>query len=512
MKTLSIPTWNKKGRETRIALIAAAVLAFFFLLNSPIHLWRRADTETDSSVFKTVAMMMDKGYMPYKDTFDHKGPLIYAINYWGLKISYYRGVWLFEAICMTITLFMLYKIARLRTKITSSVLVVLTAMGLLFDCFQGGNYTEEYAMPFIAISEYIFLDYLLNEHLSRRRIAISGFSMGVACMLKPNTIAVWIVFCVAIFFRKLFEKDWKQLGQFVLWFLIGFSVVVLPCIVWLAANGALQACIEDYILFNILYSSPEGGTATQSAKWISFFRFASRTVYLIALIGIAYHLKEKPFLNITYMAYMITGLILVSLSGKIYGYYGLTLVPIVVYPLSLIMQEVERLTEPQIARVIKILITVYMMSTVIVPKSIDTIKNILPYYLNRNGEQFDETMNEICNTVSNLTSEDEAISVYGSMDFIYVKTHRKHATLYSYQYPIGWYMPEIIDKYMEQLSDELPPIIVVQDLFHNSRNIRDFLKKNDYELVWPTYITEEDELDEIKTHSVFYRSQDVSVK
>ena len=96
MNKIHLPAWIEKNKENLIVFIAAAVLAFFFLLNSPIHIWRLADTDVDSSVFKTVALMIDKGYMPYKDSFDHKGPLIYVLNYWGLKISYYRGVWLFE--------------------------------------------------------------------------------------------------------------------------------------------------------------------------------------------------------------------------------------------------------------------------------------------------------------------------------------------------------------------------------------------------------------------------------
>ena len=507
MKKISVMSWIEKNKENLIALIAAAVLAFFFLLNSPIHIWRCADTEVDSSVFKTVALMMDKGYMPYKDTFDHKGPLIYVLNYWGLKISYYRGVWFFEMIFMTITLFMLYKIARLRTKVFSSVLVVLTAMGLLFDDFMEGNFTEEYAMPFIAIALYIFLEYLLMGKISWRRIAISGFSMGAVCMLKPNATAVWIVFCAVIFFRKLWEKEWKQLGQFVLWFVISFSVTVIPFIIWLSVNGALQACIEDYILFNMRYSSAEGGVATVSAKWSTFCAFVSSTIYLMATISMVYHLQKNPFLNITYAIYLIIGAAFVSLSGRYYGYYAMALVPAVVYPLSLFMEDIEKLSNQEIASVIKMLITVYMMTAVIIPKSIGTIKNIVPYYVNRNGTQFDETVNEICETVANLTSEDEPISVYGALNFIYVKTHRPHATLYSYQYPIGWVMPEIVDKYMEQLSDELPSVIVVQENFHNNKNIRDFLKQNGYKMVWPEYITEE-ELYDVKTHSVFYRVQD----
>ena len=509
MKKNNLPMWIEKNKENLIALIVAAVLAFFFLLNSPIHIWRLADTGADSSTFKTVALMMDKGYMPYKDSFDNKGPLLFIINYLGLKISYYRGLWLIEMIFMIITYFMLYKIARLKTKIASSVLAALTAISLLFGYFEGGNLTEEYAMPFIAFGIYIFLDYLLNDHISWYRIAISGLSMGAVCSLRPNMIAVWIVFCAAIFFREIFEKDWKQLGQFVLWFLIGFSIMVIPFVIWLAANGALQSCIEDYILFNIVYSSAEGGRATFPAKWNSFFTFASNTVYLTAFTSIAYHLKKKPFLNVTYAVYMITSLILLCMSGMTYPHYGMVLLPAVIYPLSLIMEDVEKLTNQDIAIIAKTLITVYVLATVIVPSSINTIKAIPTYYESRNDAQFDETTTELCQTVSNLTSEDDAISVYGYWDLIYVKTHRKHATQYSYQYPIGQVTPEIIDQYMEQLADELPPVIVVEDYysFHNKGDIMGFLEQNGYQLVWPENTTVED-LGKAKTHSVFYRAQD----
>ncbi len=147
----------KKHRETLIAISVSAVLAFLFLLNSPLHPWRCAPTGTDSSVFKTVAFMMDMGYMPYKDSFDHKGPLLYVINYWGQLVAYYRGVWVFEAASMTLTIFMLYKIARLKARVFPSTMIVLTAISMLFGFFEQGNFTEEYAMPFIAIGIYFFL-------------------------------------------------------------------------------------------------------------------------------------------------------------------------------------------------------------------------------------------------------------------------------------------------------------------------------------------------------------------
>ena len=503
MKKINISVWDKQNKEIVFALIISAFLAFIFLLNSPLHIWRGAPSGTDSSVFKTIALMMDKGYMPYRDSFDHKGPLLYAINYWGLKIAYYRGVWVFEFIFMTITFFMLYKIARLKTRIFSSIVVALTAMTLLFTYFEQGNLTEEYAMPFIAIGIYIFLDYLLNNKISWYRIVISGISMGAVCLLRPNMIAVWIVFCTAIFFRKIIEKDWKQLGQFVGWFLAGFALIVIPFIVWLIVNGALQACIEDYIIFNMQYTSVEGGRASLGAKWNSFFTFVSSTIYIFALFGIVYNLKKKLFVDFTYAVYMVIGVILLCLSGMTYGHYGMVLVPVVVYPLSLIIENIEKLSDREISKIIKMLITTYVMATIIIPQSLGTINSIPSYYSNKDNEQFDDTTKQVCEKVVELTSEDDAISVYGNWDIVYVKSQRKHATKYSYQFPIGQVMPEIMDEYMKQLEEEQPPVIVVTNY---DDNIQEFLEDNEYEKVWPEENGEET-IDYNNIRWVYYRAQ-----
>ena len=500
MNIINNQLWYKKNKNKEIifALVLAALLAFIFLLNSPLHIWRGGASGRDSSVFKTIALMMDKGYMPYRDSFDHKGPLLYAINYWGLKIAYYRGVWVFEFIFMTITFFMLYKIARLKTSIFSSIIVALTAMTLLFTYFDYGNFSEEYAMPFIAIGIYVFLDYLLNNKIIWYRIVISGISMGAVCLLRPNMIAVWIVFCAAIFIRKIIEKDWRQLGRFVIWFLVGFAIIVTPFAVWLAANGALQACIEDYIVFNMQYASA-GGVCE---KWDSFFTFASSTIYIFALLGIGYNLKKKLFVDFIYAVYMVIGVVLLCLSGRIYAHYGMVLVPAVVYPLSLIIENVEKLSDKETSKVIKMLITTYVFATIIVPQSLETIKAIPSYYANKDAEQFDDSTKQLFEKVTELTSEDEAISVYGNCDIIYVKSRRKHATKYSYQFPIGQVMPEIMDEYMEQLEKELPSVIVVT-IYDD--NIREFLEKNEYKKVWSEE-NEEETVDYNDVRWVYYRN------
>lgn len=73
---------RKKIFFKRVSIVIVFfIITFLFLLKSPLHIWNGSNSYTDSSVFKTIALMMDKGCIPYRDSFDHKGPYIYIKLY-----------------------------------------------------------------------------------------------------------------------------------------------------------------------------------------------------------------------------------------------------------------------------------------------------------------------------------------------------------------------------------------------------------------------------------------------
>lgn len=231
------------------------------------------------------------------------------------------------------------------------------------------------------------------------------------------------------------------------------------------------------------YTSSEGG-ASFSGKCSAILKFSGGAVWIMAFVGCFYNIRKKWFVHTSYIVYMLLELIFLGMSGKHLDHYGMVLIPAVVYPLSLIIENVENLSDKEGARVAKMLISIYIISAIIVPSSIGTLKAIPSFYENRGNEQPDDTTRRVSDVVLNLTTEDDAISVYGNWDIIYVLTQRRHATKYSYQDPIGQVMPEIMEEYMEQLEEELPPIIVVSDEHYDDR-IQSFLEKHEYSPVWP---------------------------
>ena len=333
-------------------LLLFGCITFLFLLKSPLHIWTGGEASTDSSVLKTVALMISNGKVPYLDTFDHKGPYIYIINWLWQLISYYKGVWLFEFINLFVTLSGLYKIARLKCNKPCSIIVTLISVSLLFNYFESGNLTEEYALPLIAWSLYIFLDYLINEKVNNLRLIICGFCFGGILLLRVNMGAAWVVFCLAILIKCLKEKKFSDLTKFIVFFIIGIAIILIPVMVWLGFNGALSAFWEEYIEFNQMYISSAGNRATIRNKIEAFGYFFINPLTIISFIIVTFAgNKKKEPIYIIYILYMILTIYFICISGMKYNHYGMTIIPMLAFPFSLLYEFVnEKVSVKYIAK------------------------------------------------------------------------------------------------------------------------------------------------------------------
>ena len=270
---------------------------------------------------------------------------------------------------------------------------------------------------------------------------------------------------------------------------MGVGIILIPIFLWLIYNDDFRFFIHDYIVFNMKYSSAEGGRALFSAKWEAFFVFFKMTIYLVAFFCIIFHLKNNKMINISYLVYLILTLLFIVMSGMSYGHYGMILIPAVVYPLGLVFSDIEKISEKDTSKVIFIVVSLYLLSTVIMPDWIGVANGIPKTYEKKDENHLSDITTEIINMIDQYTDESDTISVYGNWDIIYVLSDRKHATRYSYQFPVGLVMPEILDEYMASLQGELPKIVVIQRGYFDD-DIRGFLEKNNYTLV---YSSDEDD-------------------
>lgn len=470
-------------------------IALVILSQSPLCFWNRGESGTDSNVFQTVALMMEKGFMPYRDTFDHKGPLIYLINYFGMKLSPDWGIWLIEVLFMGAAFWAMYKIARLLCGPAASCVVLAVAATPLLNrtilnrmvyYFEYGNLVEEYALPFIAVALYIFLDYLYNDHVNKLRLVVCGICMGGICLLRINMASIWLVFCVFIAVRCVLKKEFADLGRFICYFLIGVCVVVLPILIWLALNKALVPFWNIYIRFNMAYTSGTGGTAGFIEKCRAFKQFFCHDLTFCSFLFTAYAAytakAKRQALYCVYAVCLLASTLFATISGYTFPHYGMVLVPLYAFPLAYFLWKCGKGILDAKGRLNYRAAVVLLLAAVTVPYMRTARTNFrwmgsVVHFSNQ------AVVNEINTVIDVNTAPNEPISVVGNWDYIYVTSGRPHATTYSYQYPIGSVEPAIIGDYLQQLAEELPKLIIISDLYYLPA-IEHFLNEYDYTLIY----------------------------
>ena len=144
------------------------------------------------------------GLIPYKDMLDHKGPILFIIQYLAVLAGFGNfslGIWLIECLFFLGTLFSLYKTCYLciNDKLISAVSVTfLTPLFIL--CYDGGNYSEEFALLFISISLYFFCKIFFKRRVSRVEYLLVGFLGAATFFIRLNMISLWVVFCLFLVF------------------------------------------------------------------------------------------------------------------------------------------------------------------------------------------------------------------------------------------------------------------------------------------------------------------------
>ena len=483
--------FDKYIKENLILEVVFLSLAFAILIKSPDFPAWPGDVLTDSSVFQTIAMMMENGYMPYRDSFDHKGPVLYLINYLGRMINHDHGIFWVECVNLYILVKFLYKIADLFAKnIVSSVLTICLSVYMVSWSFQGGNFTEEYAATAISIGLYVYLDYLLNLNISRLRLVVCGAMFSLVLLLRPNMIAVWFVFSLSIAIFCVWRRQYQLLFGFSLWFFAGVGLILLPILVWLTSCGIVHDWFDCYIKFNLNYIEH-----SDVSRGLAFMVFGCHPVFILASLSTICMLfckKQYRWILTTYGVCLVLSLLLVTLSGRLYAHYAMTVVPLTAAPIAMLFRQwadIERSIYDYCSRfLIKNIIS--FLCIILFVLNFMSIYQLIAYQICENTSQSEKTR-EICEVIQRFASPQNTISVFGNTNKFYVRASRLHATRYSYQYPIGAVLPEIMDDYYKSLKNELPAVIVVDNILKNDMDwslywnkIITFLNKNNYRLVY----------------------------
>lgn len=452
--------------------IALGFVSFVILMDSPYNLWKPSVASIDSNVFKYIALVMSKGGMPYKDTFDHKGPLLYILNYVGNCVSYYRGIWIIEAVFMLSTVIFLYKTSRLFCDRLYSLICVVIAMTPMLEYFEEGNFAEEFALSFISVSLYIFTDYFFNEKINRIRLIICGASFAGVFFLRPNMIALWIVFCISVLVYNI--KNKKTIPwYFLVWFLVGTILISAPIMFWIVKNGAFNDFIKDYFIFNFRYTPTESGFQNE---YESLIRWVQNPVCLLAMSSIVVFIRKKDnfFFDVTYSLFMVLTLYFIVMSGRNYGHYGMVLIPAYIYPITFLFRNNNSNKVASPKQYFLFVFVVAFMLPLWIPRMSDSIDKVC-HPCHEPELTYDQE--NIIRIIRDSTEDDEKIMVMGHLNYFYVLSNRLAASKYSYQANIGIGEGNV-EEFKEEFLVAKPRIVLMGEC------AGEFYNKEDYELIY----------------------------
>ena len=277
------------SREERRLLFCVALVAVSVCsLSSPLYPF---NDWVDANCFFTVGKSMLYGIVPYRDLYEQKGPLLYALYALCYPISHrtFLGGWLLEIAAAWAFLSLAWKCHLLLTGERSPVFLFLTAaLAYTVPAFLKGGSAEELSLPLVMLSFYYGLRCLcLKRELSAREAFLIGLSSGAVLWIKYSMLGFYIGFILVPACRMLREGHAARLLKRLGMIAVGVAAASLPVLAYFAYHHALSSLWEAYF-YNNLFVYGKASSVMNTVRGLasglaSMLTFNDVTILLVLL-------------------------------------------------------------------------------------------------------------------------------------------------------------------------------------------------------------------------------------
>lgn len=317
-----ISAHEKHNRILPYIILATLALLFICLPVIPITGFFPS---RDAGVFLYIGNSIIDGETPYRDLWDHKGPLIFWIYALGLKLGSGTiwGPWLLQIANTIASTFLCHMILKRRYSptvaiaATSTMVLAIVPTGLEFDL------TEAYALTFqlLAILSLEKIIYRPSGFLWQSILGISG---AAAFLLKPNMVGAWL--CIFLYLYIFIIKN-KLNKNIILIAALSGLFAITGVIIHLWTNNALYDAYVAIWQFNREYASTDTNQRLYAA-W-QLMKTSSKTGFsTFAALGLFAAIlkwrKQSPLVKICCFIFPVE-IFLASLSGRPYAHYYIPL-------------------------------------------------------------------------------------------------------------------------------------------------------------------------------------------
>lgn len=281
----------------------------------------------DSALFQAVGKLWADGLTPYREVFDHKGPLLFLIQ----KIAYHfpqprMALYVIESLFVSTSLWLGYHILRLKMKPVFAFLGTLLMLAFWLPLMEYGNLCETYSMPFLMLPLFLQLRYFKDGQAKHPPLyaLIYGLCFGANMMLRPNNGLFTAIITLMITIELLCRRQWKNILCNACMLIMGVLAAVLPFIAYFSYRKAMVDFIYATWTFNLIYAESLE-LSLQSLRSVLAFITPSLVCMFLSVCA----LIRRRFTAAAALLLSGVGTILITISGIGYAHYFMLHVPLI---------------------------------------------------------------------------------------------------------------------------------------------------------------------------------------
>ena len=347
-------------------LCAAAALLFTSTC-SPIF---ATSFWTDTNIYFTMGRGIRHGLLPYRDLYDHKGPLLYFLYSLAACVSEnsFFGVYLIEIAALGLTCFLSYNISEIFVKGYGALLSIPLTAIVCVSCtaFNQGGSAEELCLPFLCFSFYTALSCIKrNKLMSLKNALLCGICTGVILWVKFTMLGFFIGFILSFVIIYIRQKQYKKILSCALAVISGVIISSLPVIIYCFRTDSFNSLFEVYFYDNMFLYSTGSALPPVIKQIVNLFSglvsFAAYNTFgfIFLVFGFVYSFrKEKTEFRILFSMTAASTFLFSFIGGRAYAYYPyvmMVFVPVGLTFLSEILRSKIKLRKPYPAVIISII-------------------------------------------------------------------------------------------------------------------------------------------------------------
>ena len=353
---------------------------------------------------------------------------------------------------------------------------------LFVTIFNGGNYTEVWALPGICYSFYIFTKYLKTGKYRKMEIFFIGVTFMYVLLLRANMVSVWIAYLPVIIIVMITRRQLSSLISCVGLFTVGALALAVPYLIYAIVTSSFREFINYYWIFNLSYTSSAYSSPEISGNY-QYYLIILIPLGIILVISLFKGIKDKIYrIN---LIFLFLSLITSFISGRPYSHNAITVLPAMILPAAFMTETFFAAKLPVLCELKGKIeqVSVVICSLGLIMFSIIHVSDCLGEYYTRTAEE--QTLIDFITT--NTNPDDDVLFI----DFpciCYLSLDRTTENRFFYQYPISL-SDDLYSDFISELKDKKSDFIIESNgqfygntpLFSLNDEIRGLLKEIGYE-------------------------------